>query len=107
MTKHELMIITNYSQENLSFDELCEICRISPDVIYELISYDIIHPKQPLKQEQWKFNVDELRRIKTALRLQHDLEVNLAGVALVLDLLDEINELRHRAEFLEKQFLQR
>jgi chaperone modulatory protein CbpM len=30
------------------------------------------------------------------MRLQHDLEINLAGVALALELMDEIDALRER-----------
>jgi chaperone modulatory protein CbpM len=35
-----------------------------------------------------------LRRARLAVRLERDLEVNLAGVALALDLLEEIDRLR-------------
>jgi len=34
-----------------------------------------------------------LRRVKTAIHLQRDLGVNLAGAALALELLDRITEL--------------
>jgi chaperone modulatory protein CbpM len=46
--------------------------------------------------EDWRFGGDSLRRAKTAAHLTHDLELNIAGVALALDLLDEIAELRTR-----------
>jgi len=36
-----------------------------------------------------------------AFRLQHDLGINLAGVALVLDLLEEIEQLRSRLRFVD------
>lgn len=107
MVKHELMIIANYSQESfVTLDELCEICNISSDVIHELIAHEIIHPKQT-EHYQWKINFNELTRAKTALRLQRDLEVNFAGAALALDLLEELNDLRNRIEFLEYQLLKR
>ena len=40
------------------------------------------------------FSAIELRRARTAMRLQRDLGVNLAGIALILDLLDEVDTLR-------------
>ena len=99
MVKHEIVVIANYSQESLfTFDEMCEICNTSTDAINELIAYEIIHPKQA-SQGQWIINIADLQRAKTALRLQRDLEVNLAGVALVLDLLDELEELRAQTNF--------
>jgi chaperone modulatory protein CbpM len=35
-----------------------------------------------------------LARVQRALRLQHDFGVNLAGAALALDLLEEVERLR-------------
>jgi chaperone modulatory protein CbpM len=105
MVKHELMIIADYSQDTaLSLEELCEICHISSDLIHDLIAYEIIHPKQP-STDRWVFDLAELKRIQIALRLQRDLEVNLAGVAVVLDLLDELEALRKNSELLERHFL--
>jgi chaperone modulatory protein CbpM len=102
MKKHEIMIVADYSDKSpLTLSELCEICNISQNVVHEFISWEIVHPRQSAQQELI-FELIDLRRIKTALRLQHDLEVNLAGVALVLDLLEELEELREKAKFLEK-----
>lgn len=102
MKKHEIMIIADYSDKSpLTLAELCEICNISQDRVQEFISWEIVHPRQS-RGEELIFELIDLQRIKTALRLQHDLEVNLAGVALVLDLLEELQELRERTKFLEK-----
>ncbi len=48
------------------------------------------------QQTQWRFSGSALQRARTAMRLQRDLGINLAGVALAMDLLDEIEELRGR-----------
>src|SRR5207237_9211976 len=102
MAKHEIMIIADYSQNSLfTLEELCEICHVSIDTVNELIAYDIVHPKQT-RDHQVVFEMIDLQRAKTALRLQHDLEVNFAGVVLVLDLLDELESLRKQAELLQR-----
>ena len=44
--------------------------------------------------EDWRFSGESLRRAKTAARLTNDLELNTPGVALALDLLEEISRLR-------------
>lgn len=107
MTKKELLIIADYSEENvLTLRELCDICDIRMDVIQDYISYQIVEPLDQ-SQKQWVFNVAQLRRIQTALRLQRDLEINLAGAALVLDLLEELESLRQHANLLEKHLLKR
>ncbi len=43
---------------------------------------------------QWRFEGSSLPRARKALRLIHDLELSAPGVALVLDLFDEIHALR-------------
>jgi chaperone modulatory protein CbpM len=104
MAKNGIVIIADYSQETfLSLEEVCLICHISPDFINDLIEYDIIKPKG-LTYGQWEFDLMQLNRIKKALRLQKDLEVNLAGVVLILQLLDEMEKMRLQTEIIEKHF---
>ncbi len=43
---------------------------------------------------EWRFSGAQLRRARIALRLERDLGVNAAGVALALELLEELRELR-------------
>lgn len=96
MGNKEVVIIADYSeQSSLSFQELCDACGITPDAIYELIEYEIVSP-EGVSPDEWVFNMAQLQRAKTALRLQRDLEVNLAGIALILDLLEELDDLRAR-----------
>lgn len=105
MEKEEIIIIADYTQStSLTLNELCEICGISPDFIRHLIEYEIIHPKEKTAKE-WSFELTELQRIKTVLRLQRDLEVNLAGAAVVLDLLAQLDALHAHVELIEKHFI--
>jgi chaperone modulatory protein CbpM len=43
---------------------------------------------------EWRFSGAQLRRARIALRLERDLGVNAAGVALALELLEELEQLR-------------
>ena len=43
---------------------------------------------------QWRFSGAQLRRARIALRLERDLGLNAAGVALVLELLEELEQFR-------------
>jgi len=51
-----------------------------------------------VERSHWCFNGISIRRVQTAKRLQHDLGINLAGVALAIELLDEIESLRTRLD---------
>ena len=105
MDKKELIIVADYSQDiTITLQELCDICHLSPDDIQTFVEYDIIRPRDSRGQE-WMFDMAHLQRVQMAMRLQRDLEVNLAGVGLVLTLLDEMEQLRAKAELLERHYL--
>ncbi len=80
-------------QTKLSLNDLCLACSSSADWIIELVEYGAL---EPIGREQidWYFSEQSLVRAQTAMRLQRDLDINLAGIALALDLLDEIKLLR-------------
>jgi len=87
----------------MSFDELCTVCQASPDFIIELISYGTIEPIGNSKTS-WRFDVYQLNTIRTAIRLHHDLEVNHAGVALAIDLLNQMDDLQNELNTFKKYF---
>ena len=86
-------------QSELSLNELSRACSSSAEWIIALVEEGALEPSAniaQLQQTQWRFSGSSLQRARTAMRLQRDLGINLAGVALAMDLLDEIEELRGR-----------
>jgi chaperone modulatory protein CbpM len=77
--------------------ELCRSCRVPEPELRAWVAEGLLQPTgdQP---EDWRFSGSSLRRVRTALRLSRDLEINLAGIAVALDLLDEIALLRSRLQ---------
>lgn len=106
MAKKEVIIIANYSDAKLvSFNELCEACGISPEFLEELIAHDILAAQRGALEE-WTFDTDTLQRVKTAIRLRRDLQIHdLEGIALVLELLDQLNDLRTKMDLLERHYI--
>ncbi|MCL2789746.1 MAG: chaperone modulator CbpM [Desulfobulbus sp.] len=76
-----------------SLADLCSLCGVNTAIIHEMIDEGLITPEGIAVQE-WRFTSVAIKRVQTAMRLQRDLRVNLPGCALVLDLLDELEELR-------------
>jgi chaperone modulatory protein CbpM len=76
-----------------SLREVCVICGVDDDQVVALVSFGVIEPTAA-PPAQWAFSEDALARSKKALRLRRDLGLDLPGLALVLDLLDEIDRLR-------------
>ena len=82
-------------QTQLTLVDLCGACAVHAERIIELVDVGVLEPagREPA---HWRFGGASLHRAHAALRLQRDLEINLAGVALALELLDEIVSLRMR-----------
>jgi len=78
----------------LSLADLCDSCQIPAEHMIKLVEHGIISPCEGQSVRQWRFQGDSLVRVHKALNLQQDLGINLAGAALALELLDEIDELR-------------
>lgn len=97
MTKKTLSGIVLDEHTELTLNDLSRACCSSAEWIIELVDEGALEPITPHKvQTQWRFPGSSLPRARTAMRLQRDLGVNLAGVALAMDLLDEIEQLRTR-----------
>ncbi len=87
-------------QTELSLQELCRACSSSEEWVIKLVEEGAIEPighsVQRTQSTQWRFYASSLHRARIAKRLQRDLEINLSGVALALDLLNEIETLQSR-----------
>lgn len=98
MTKTNITWIEGTVVENevhMTIVELSHASRTPEDLIMTWVSEGVLSPAGS-SPEDWRFSGDSLRRAKTAAHLTHDLELNAPGVALALDLLDEIAQLRGR-----------
>lgn len=84
----------------LSLTELSRACSSSTEWLIELVDEGVLEPAGRL-QTQWRFSGASLKRARTARRLHEDLNINLAGVALALDLIEEIETMRERLRRME------
>jgi chaperone modulatory protein CbpM len=78
---------------HMTIVEIAEATRTPQDMIMAWVSEGVLSPTGASPQD-WRFSGNSLQRAKTAARLMHDLELNLPGVALALNLLDELDQLR-------------
>ncbi|MDW7772935.1 MAG: chaperone modulator CbpM [Desulfobulbaceae bacterium] len=98
MTSNITYLTGSVLDENMecSLAEICRLCNIPAEMIEDMIDEGLICPRGEGPVE-WRFTIVEFHRIQVSLRLQRDLRVNLPGCALVLDLLDELENLRRAA----------
>ena len=80
-------------QVGLSLSEVSRACAVHAEMIVELVNEGVLMPdgREP---HRWRFTGVHVRRATVALRLQRDLGLNLAGAALALELLDEVEALK-------------
>lgn len=81
----------------LTLVELCQACSADAAHVETWVFEGVLSPSGD-SPRNWTFGGDSLRRARLALRLSRDLEINPPGVALALDLLDQIAVLRARLQ---------
>jgi len=84
-----------------SLADLSRACGQPAEWILALVEEGVIEPVGG-DQSHWHFSGSCLRRVRIAQRLQSDLGLNLAGAALAVELLEEVEELRKRIAVLER-----
>jgi chaperone modulatory protein CbpM len=81
----------------LSVDDLSRLCAVDKTYIVELVEEGVLSVVE-IDASEWRFPGAALQRARIALRLQRDLEINLPGVALALELMEELEQLRRELQ---------
>ncbi len=85
----------------LSLEEIAQAVHAERRIIIEMVEYHLLEPKGK-SPSNWEFDDVCLRRAKTAVSFYQDLEINMPGVAMVIDLLERIEVLEQRLRTLER-----
>ncbi len=85
-----------------SLRETCEICGVHADYLVEMVEAGIVKPHgdQP---RAWRFTAMAVMRSRKALRLQRDLDINMPGLAVTLDLLERVETLQGELKTLRQK----
>lgn len=82
----------------ITLDELCRHCTLESEEVVTLVREGVLDPANDAvdwaSAGHWRFHISSVWRVRTVVRLQRDLGVNLPGAALALELLDRIEELQ-------------
>ena len=76
-----------------SLDDVCRTCRVDAAFVLALVEHGVLEPVGA-SEAQWRFESITVVRVAKAKRLERDLELNPSGIALVFDLLAQIDDLR-------------
>ncbi|KTD74691.1 chaperone modulator CbpM [Legionella waltersii] len=104
MNKDKLIVgVVIEETTTYTFVEICQKYQIPEELLIEMIEQGFF-PEQSTNPNELKVNQKSLQRIESAFRLHRDLGINLPGVTLALDLLDEIEKMRKELDILRKHF---
>lgn len=81
-------------------EEFCHDLRVERRVLVELVEVGILTPAE---REPWRFDMEALIIARRALRLQRELELDWPGIAVALNLLDEVEQLRRENHNLRRR----
>lgn len=81
-------------QLQLSMPEVCQRCGLHADDVRQLVAYGVITPLS--QRDDWQFGADSLQLLARAARMQRDFELDAAGLAMALSLLDELQRSRRQ-----------
>ena len=76
----------------LELEDFAAACGIEATFVRLLVEEGLLAPA--VEHPAWRFGGEELARVRRICRLQRDFEANLQSVAVMLDLIDEIERLR-------------
>ena len=86
----------------LTLEDLASAAGLHPELVDVLVRYRLVEPTAntgscPL------FSISSVERLGRILRLRHDLGVNLAGVAVILELMERIEHLQTELKLSRKR----
>ena len=89
------------SEELLSAGDLARLARLHPEMVDKLIDWGLIDPVE--HEPHLLFPETAVPRIWRIMRLRQDLGINWAGIGVVLELLDKIDQLEREIARLRRQ----
>ncbi|HLV78513.1 MAG TPA: chaperone modulator CbpM [Marinobacter sp.] len=99
--------VTDTDGTRFTLHEICERGACHAEFVIKMVNYGVITPLQEAAEvRQWQFDTAALHRLQKALRLQRDLKLNLPGLAMSLELLDEVQGMRREIDRLNQRIRQ-
>ena len=89
------------SPETLTLDELSRLVDLHPEMVLRLVDLGLVDPE--VGEPEWLFQDTAVPRIWKIRRLHRDLGINWAGIGVVLDLLDRIDDLEREIAWMRQQ----
>jgi len=93
--------ISVVEHSHLTITELSQAVKIEHTQVIAWVNEGVLHPVGDTP-DQWVFTGDAFRKAKLASNLFHSFEINPPGIALAIDLLEQVDELQKQLADLNK-----
>jgi MerR family transcriptional regulator, heat shock protein HspR len=100
--RHYEIVLCRRERDQLTLEMLAANAEIHPGLVEQFVAYGLLEPIE------WAgpvllFDMAAVPRLRMILRLRHDTGVNLAGIGMILDLVDRLRDLEHENQRLRSQ----
>jgi chaperone modulatory protein CbpM len=85
----------------IEITDFCAWLHVDRHWVASLVEAGVIEPRGAAP-EAWAFPASDLVRVRAVTRLVRDLDVNLEGAAVIVDLIEERRRLERRIALLER-----
>ena len=93
------IVLCRRERDQLTLDRLAAAAGIHPDLVERFVAYGLLDPVEWIGQ-MLLFDEAAVPRLQMILRLRRDTGVNLAGIGMILDLLDRFRALDRENQWL-------
>jgi len=90
--KYELTLVRTRA-DLMRLEEVAAHFHIHPDLVRRFVDTGLIEPAEGTG-DMVMLDAKNVRRVRIIQRLRHDLGINLAGIAVIFDLLDRLRSTR-------------
>jgi DNA-binding transcriptional MerR regulator len=96
------IVLRRVEREQVTLDALAASAGLHPSLVECFVEFGLLEPEERTGP-QMLFNVSCISRLRTIVRLRRDVGANLAGIAVILDMLDRIAALQRENEWLRNR----
>jgi MerR family transcriptional regulator, heat shock protein HspR len=96
------IVLCRRERDQLTLEMLAATAEIHPGLVEQLVAYGLLEPVE-WAGPMLLFDAAAVPRLQMILRLRRDTGVNLAGIDMILDMLDRLRALEHENQWLRAQ----
>ena len=97
------IILYRSERDRLTLERLATTAQIHPGLVERFVAYGLLEPAEWVGPVLL-FDASAVPRLQMIMRLRCDPGVNLAGIGMILDLLDRLRALERENQWLRAQY---